>query len=94
MDIHKYVEKLRSQKDKPGTPANLIYALLEKAHPTVREVIEYQAAQMMAAGEKLSVEFEKALQTDEGQARFRDMMTKIASARDTGIQAAQEEEND
>ena len=94
MDINEYVKKLRSEKDKPGTPANLIYAMLEKAHPTVREVIEYQAAQMMAAGEKLSIELEKALATDEGKAQFRSLMTKISSTRESVLSEVQEEEND
>ena len=80
MEINEAIEKLRAQKDMEGTPGFMIYKLLETAHPVVREVIEYQAAHALMAGEKVAHALDEAGKTEEGRAflekKFSDLVAK------------------
>ena len=84
MEINEAIEKLRAQKNEKGTPGFMIYRLLENAHPVVREVIEYQAAQALRAGENVGEAFREASSTREGrefiEKKFSELSSKINAA--------------
>jgi hypothetical protein len=90
MEINEAIKKLRAQKNEEGTPGFMIYRLLENAHPVVREVIEYQAAQALRAGETVGEAFREASATKEG----RDFLEKKFSELSSKINAATSFENE
>jgi hypothetical protein len=67
MEIKEAIEQLRKEKTDPTKPAYLIYSMIQTAHPTVVEMIEYQAAQALVAGEKMKNTIIEASQTEEGR---------------------------
>ena len=81
-DIEKAVHRLRAQKEIPGSPAQMIYSLLATAHPTVREVIEYQAAEFLMAGEKMADTLADASKTEEGRKEIQKRMSELFTMRD------------
>lgn len=94
MDIEKYIEKLRKEKETPGTPAFLIYKTIENAHPTVREVVEYQAANILKMSESLADSLSQALETPEGKKQFREIIQRVVTTNNKPLDDLNEESND
>jgi len=92
-DIEKAIEKLRSQKNVKGTPAHMIYSLLQTAHPTVREVIEIQAAEFFIAGEKIGNVLREASKTDEGRKEIQKRISELMSKGPTHTHEGSKEED-
>lgn len=94
MDINEAIEKLRSEKNDPTKPAFLIYSMMHSAHPTVIEVVEHQAAQMMVYGQQMVDFLGEAQKTEEGRRKleeeFSKMMLRINSP---GSNQGEEEED-
>jgi hypothetical protein len=67
MNIKQAIEQFRSEKNDPEKPAYFIYSLLQTAHPTVVEMIEYQAAQFILAGENWKEGMSNVMSTEEGK---------------------------
>lgn len=67
MDIKEAIEQFRSEKNDPQKPAHFIYGLLSTAHPTIVEMIEYQAARLIVSGEKMQSGMSEVLSTEEGK---------------------------
>jgi len=95
MEIKEAIEQLRKEKNDPNKPAFLIYAMLKTAHPTVVEMIEYQAAKVMIAGEMMKNTIVEASKTEEGRDRLNKGMAELlAKYKSPSFNDMNEEEKD
>ena len=92
--LSEYVEKLRKNKDNPNDPAFLLYKITETAHPTVREVLEYQAAQALMAGEIIARRIEEASKTPDGKRQIQEMFARVSQGLKPDEDSLNEESND
>jgi len=79
VEISEALEQLRREKDDPSKPAFLIYKMIETAHPTVREVIEHQAAQTLAAGARAVKALKEASKTPAGRKKIEEETNRLLS---------------
>ena len=95
MNVKEAIEKLRKEKNDPSKPAFLIYSMMETAHPTVVEALEYQAAQAMIAGEKMKNTIAEASKTEEGRkALDKGMRALLTKFRTSSVQKPGEDNGD
>ena len=74
--------------------AFLIYNMLQTAHPTVVEMIEYQAAQFLIAGNKMAEIVKEASQTEEGRRRLEQGLQELRANLEKPGKPVQENEED
>ena len=72
------LEDLRKQSKQPGSMANLMYSLLETAHPAFKENFENQAVMMMDVGQKMAKEMIEADKDPVKSAQLRKAMENFS----------------
>lgn len=82
MNIKNAIQELRSQKDDPNSPGFFLYKLLETAHPTMIEFMEYQAAAALIAGKNMGESLGKAASTEAGRKKIQEILSSRNKSRD------------